>query len=167
MRCQDGEVLAQSSDGWTNSISVSLSEHQSRDLGILAPYQPAPYHPRSPEQPQAWHVNPGLVERRCLDVGDDERPPVGTPECHIGDLGAGNRDLLDHLPRWSEDRDFTPAVVSDVEVAGLVERHAVRTFPAGEEGKIVTRANGAIWLDQVAKDAVAMGLRQIDGGAVD
>src|SRR5215212_79987 len=107
-----------------------------------------------------------LIERRRLDLGDDERPPVSASECHIGDLGARNWNSLDHLPGLSEDRDSTPTVVGNVEVAGLIERHAVWTFPAGKEGKILTSAHGAIRLDRVAQDAIVIGLCQVDSSAV-
>src|SRR5215207_1029635 len=121
----------------------------------------------SPEERQTWYVDAGLVERCRLDVGDDERPPVGATESHVRDLGAGYRNLLDHLTRWVEDRDLTPTIVGHVEIAGFVERHAVRTISARDEGKILTRADSAIRRDRVAQDAVVIGLGQIDGGAVD
>src|SRR5215212_7284849 len=89
----------------------------------------------SPEEREARHVDSSLVERRRLNVGDDEGPSVRAPERYIGNFGSGDRDLLDHPARWREDRDFASTVVGDVEVAGFVESHAVWTFPTGEEGK--------------------------------
>src|SRR5215216_2725034 len=122
---------------------------------------------RSPKQPQARYVDSGLVERRRLDVSDDECPPVGSPERHIGDLGARDGDSLDYLARWSEDRDFTPTVVGNVEIARFIECHAVWAFLTGEDGKILTRADDAVRLDRVAQEAVVVSLGQVDGGAID
>src|SRR5215204_5579747 len=120
----------------------------------------------SPKELQARYIDSRLVDRRCLDIGDDQRSPVGATEGHIGDLGTGDWDLLDHLTRWIEDGDSAPAIVGDVEVAGFVERHAIGTFATGEEGEILTRTDSAIRLDRVAQDAVVVGLGQVDGSAI-
>src|SRR5829696_1124418 len=148
----------------TSARSVSLSDHSSHDRLILTPYNlSAP----SPKERQARYVDSRLVKRCRLDIGDNKSSPVDAPESHVGDLGTRDRNLLDHLARWSEDRDFTPAVVGNVEIAGFIECHAVWAFLTGEDGKILTCADDAVRLDRVAQDAVVVSLGQVDGGAID
>ena len=90
----------------------------------------------------------------------------GPPKATFVTLAPGTEISSDHFSRRIEDRDFTPAEVGDVEVAGCVKGHAVWPFPTGEESKILTRADGAVRLDRVAQDAVVIGLGQVDGGTI-
>src|SRR5215207_4804224 len=125
---------------------ITLITSPPSDLGT-----PRPRHPgtvRSSEELQTWYVDSSLVERCRLDLGDDECPAVGAAESYVRDLGAGYRNLLDHFARWIEDRDFAPTKVGDVEVASFVKGHAVWPVPAGEKGKILTGAEGAVRLDR-------------------
>src|SRR5215213_709451 len=167
------EVLGRWSVEATNSRVVSSHRRFSRHARPYHPLTPcrpitrSPRHPRSPEEHQTWYADSSLVQRRRLDVGDDECSSIQPPERYIGNLGAGDRDLLDHLPRGSEDRDFSSTIMGDVEIRGFIERHTVWTLPAGEEGKILALPYGAIRLERVTQDAIVVRLGQIDGSAVD
>src|SRR4051812_49344357 len=110
--------------------------------GVPSPQSPGVPFPMtlvSPKERQARYIDSRLVDRRRLDIGNDQSSPVGAAEGHISDLGTGAPDLLDHLTRWIEDGDSAPAIVGGVEVAGFVERHAIGTFATGQKGEILTR----------------------------
>ena len=82
------------------------------------------------------------------------------PRKHMVTLAPGTESPRSSPPRI-EDRDLASAVVSDVEVPSSSNAISFRAPAAGEEGKILAAANGAVGPYRVAEDAVCIGLGQV------